>query len=388
MKNKKIDFSKYSLNLDKNEQDFFNLIQLRLNNPQTSDRTYNEILNSKKYKADFSKKYNFAEDEDLNINDTFRAMVFNHLGTTIQEIDNKSDSDKDRHIKELFENSANKNKILSYLGIMVDISPILDEDNWLMQKYVQVHNAGYNEVVPITITTGSYYEWQQFSGGHWHNDRQKVEEERIVQAQGEWIFAHGYFTFSEVLAGKADMAELKRKIDKGLAMYYEEAVGNAFTESSVALPEEYKFDGADQEALLKAIRKVEQKTNQKVIIVGEEHALQHMGYTAPINYISDKMADQMNEKGMPEKLLGRDVLPIILPDDSTMHGVLFLLPISVQKFINIVENGSPLVREYTDIQGINARQDMSIGLEIQKKVGVFITKNFIHGEFTISNYDI
>ena len=130
---------------------------------------------------------------------------------------------------------------------------------------------------------------------------------------------------------------------------------------------------------------VEMATGMDVVIMGTRTALRKVTGLQNATYISDDMKNEHYRTGMLGMWEGYELVEIaqgFKRNDMTQYlvanDVLWIMPVSEQKFIKFVNEGETQIYQVTDA---GEHMDMTYDYEFQKKIGIAMMFNVSFGMY-------
>lgn len=148
----------------------------------------------------------------------------------------------------------------------------------------------------------------------------------------------------------------------------------------------YKKTGALTADELRALcETVEMATGMNVVIMGTRTALRKVTGLQNATYISDAMKNEHYTTGMLGMWEGYELVEIeqgFKRNDMTQYlvanDILWIMPISEQKFIKFVNEGETQIYQVTDPA---QHMDLTYDFEFQKKIGIALMFNVSFGMY-------
>lgn len=194
------------------------------------------------------------------------------------------------------------------------------------------------------------------------------------------------------MIGRVDWAMFIQKIYEAFDKKVNDMVYASLTTLGDAFPaarkaQFIKSGNIDADKMITLAEDVQIANNgAQVIIMGTKAALSKLSALEPVDWISEDMKIQRNTTGKVGNWMGYQLveIPQIFEANTTNRvlsdTMLYVMPVAENKFIKLVNEGEPIIREITDS---DTNIDMTIEYEYQTKMGVGVQINRLFGTYTI-----
>jgi hypothetical protein len=224
------------------------------------------------------------------------------------------------------------------------------------------------------------------AGNHWDIRRQKLNIGDTFTVQTESLAVAIYTDFKRFLAGRLDWDALIRKVGEGFLNEVNSRIYTSFMNTISTLPTEFKATGTFDEAKLLEIAEHVQASNgyAPLVIAGTRKALSKL--TGKETLASEKMKDQLNQKGVLEYWNGYSLLTIPQSHKANTFDFmidndrLMILPANI-KPIKVVREGEPMIKEVSD--GLT-NLDQSMEYKFIDSFGVACVFNALYGMYSLA----
>lgn len=307
--------------------------------------------------------------------DKIREMFFNVLDLKPEEVTNRK----------LVRRAMKKNKDLLFEVIEDVVEDMLvqgwGEDPFFMQ-FVDVRNLADGDKNEFWTEEEITLAVAKISGDH-HN----VLVQRLGEGESYEVRANRYGAavgtdIRLFLTGRKDWSSLVSAIYKAFDKKIKDTVYAEVMNVGEKLPVASMFNKAipvdaahkaDFDDLISDVSAANDSCD--VIVMGTKTALKKIGKFTDIDWVSGNMKDKMHEDGMLGYYEGTALVEIpqrLIKKGATLERMidsnkLLVLPVSMDKFIKLVNVGDPEIVEITE-QG--ATQDDSMKFEYQQSIGV------------------
>ena len=255
-----------------------------------------------------------------------------------------------------------------------------------MMKYVDMRNLALGDKNEFYTEDDSMLSVMRISGNHHDIIRQRLGAGTKKSIETYWIGLKVYAEFERLTTGVEDWATFVNKIYEAYDNYVKQAVYDAMAAYGAEIDGSFKKTGTLTADNLRALCEVvEMATGMDVVIMGTRTALRKVTGLQNATYISDDMKNEHYRTGMLGMWEGYELVEIaqgFKRNDMTQYlvanDVLWIMPVSEQKFIKFVNEGETQIYQVTDA---GEHMDMTYDYEFQKKIGIAMMFNVSFGMY-------
>ena len=255
-----------------------------------------------------------------------------------------------------------------------------------MMKYVDMRNLALGDKNEFYTEDDSMLSVMRISGNHHDIIRQRLGAGTKKSVETYWIGLKVYAEFERLTTGVEDWATFVNKIYEAYDNYVKQAVYDAMAAYSAEIDASYKKTGTmTAESLRELCEFVEMATGMNVVIMGTRTALRKVTALQNAQFISDEMKNEHYKTGLLGMWEGYELVEIqqgFKRNDTTQYLVandmLWIMPVSAQKFIKFVNEGETQVYQVTDP---GEHMDFTYDYEMQKKIGIALMFNVSFGMY-------
>lgn len=203
-----------------------------------------------------------------------------------------------------------------------------------------------------------------------------------------WCAVKVYSEFERVVMGAEDFATFVNKMYEAYDRYVKNTLYDAMVGYATTLVGQFKKTGSLTNENLNALCDlVETATGYPVRIMGTRPALKNVTALQNAEYISNEMKNEHYKTGLLGYFEGRELIEIPQVFEKNKVGaykidntLLWIMPISEEKFIKLVNEGDTQIRAITDKDTL---MDMTYEQEMMTKLGVAVMLNSAFGVWDI-----
>jgi len=360
--------------------------RMSFSNPSTREvfaqRDLNEFVRLTVDTATNQIKSNYSADE---ANDGIREVFNEVLGIS-----------EDTSKKEL-RKAIRRHKIDIY-EIIEEIVPNLLETGWIntdfFDKFVEYKNLDAGDTNEFYVKDEVILTVSEISGGHHNLIRQRLGEGQTFSVKISHYGVKIYAEFEHFMSGKIDWATFVQKIyqafDYKMNGMLHEAIMSA---GDKVLPtsqftKTLQLVSANKDEIIELADDVGLANGCEVVFMGTKAALAKLSSIQDVNWISNDMKNERHTTGRLGVWEGYGLYEIPQAfglNDTTKKLVdnnkLLVMPLTDNKFIKVVNEGSAQFFENTDS---NKNRDMTMEAEYQQKMGVATVINRKFGQIKIA----
>lgn len=262
----------------------------------------------------------------------------------------------------------------------------INEDEFFMQ-FAEFEQVGRGDTVTFFVEDDAILTISEHAGNHWDISRQKLEGGTSFPVKTKAYALAVYGDFERFLTGRSSFATLVSKIADSVKRKMYAQVAASFASASAALPTEFKATGTYDEDKLIALYSHVEAASGSAVIVGTRNAINQIATSASINWISEKMKDDMNARGVLGEYKGMTLvqLPAVHKENTFDFAYddnqLLVLPLNNDKFIKVVKEGEDYIKEVSDN---GANQDMSYEYKYTTRFGIATVFSSLYGVYTLA----
>ena len=252
------------------------------------------------------------------------------------------------------------------------------------REFVDARNLALGEKNDFVIEDGTWISVNEFSGGTWDTDREKLNGRKKISMDTKWFYAHVYDDFERFRIGAITIETLVVKITEAFIRCADTLIASAFNDAATNLPAAFNIAfSLTTPEMRELIAKVKTYSQKNIRIMGTEMAITQLNDLAEIKY-SENMMDEVYSTGRLGKWLGNTIVEIPqafepgtynwLVDNNT----LLIVPEN-DKFIKFVDEGETISRELNE----KDNHDQTVSYQLQRKMGAGAAFGSMFGKYTI-----
>ena len=237
------------------------------------------------------------------------------------------------------------------------------------------------------------------SGNHWDLDRQRLGKGTTYSIETSTYGIAIYSEFEKLLCGLEDFATFITKIYEAIDRFVNEAIYQTLIDAAEKLPggadgvgqwvKTGALDENTRNTLIQLVEDVQMATGaSEVVIMGTRAALAKVTGLQNVEWISNEMKNERHTTGRMAMWEGIRLVEIkqgfALNDTSKRlvdDKILFVMPVTDNKFIKLVNEGDADLRE---VQDNTLNQDMTYDYRYMFSMGVGVVINLIFGEWILA----
>lgn len=272
------------------------------------------------------------------------------------------------------------------------------QDNPFFNEFVEVRNMDIGDQNVFYTEDETILTVSKVSGNHWDLDRQKLGKGTTFSVSTSWYGIAVYEEYEKLLVGISDFATFVTKLYEAVDRFVNESIYEVFVSAAAELPGGAGGSGqwvktGDLSAMTKdtfmtLIEDVQMATGMDVVILGTKAALTKLEGMQNIDWVSSEMKNERYTTGKMGFFEGIRLVEIkqgFKLNDTTQRLVddkqLFIMPVGNNKFIKVVNEGNPEMRQVNDN---TAHQDMTYDFRYMFKMGVGVQIGLRFGVWNIA----
>lgn len=256
------------------------------------------------------------------------------------------------------------------------------------QKYVDQRNLALGDKNEFYAEDNSVLSVMKVAGNHHDIIRQRLGAGTVTSISTYWCAVKVYAEFEKVITGAEDFAKFINKMYEAYDRYVKNALYDAMEGYAKNMTTAFKKTGSLDEATLNDLcDMIETATGYPVRIMGTRPALRNVGALTNAEWISNDMKNERYKTGLLGWHEGRELIEIPQVFEKNKVGsyklpnnLLWIMPVSEEKFIKLVNEGDTQLRAITDKDTL---MDMTYEQEMMTKLGVAVMLNGAFGVFDI-----
>ena len=272
------------------------------------------------------------------------------------------------------------------------------QDNPFFNEFVETRNIDIGDQNVFYTEDETLLTVSKVSGNHWDIDRQRLGKGASYSVETSWYGIAVYSEYERLLTGAEDFATFVTKLYEAVDRYVNESIYQAMLSASAQLPGGATGSGqwvktgaltaAEKQVFMQLIEDVQMATGMEVVIMGTKTALSRLEGMQDIQWVSEDMKVQRNTTGRIGYFEGIRLVEIkqgFRLNDTTQYLVddkqLFLMPVGDNRFIKVVNEGQPEMRQVNDN---TTNQDMTYDYRYMFKMGVGVQIGLLFGVYNIA----
>lgn len=353
-------------------------------------------------------------------NETEKLIAFNQLmldvangnelegGLTVKEANDKIVAKfkaiigvNEKSTKAEIRKAIRKNQQVLF-DLIEEVVPNLLQTGWqenpFFNEYVETRNLDIGDQAVFYTEDETILSVSKLSGNHWDIDRQRLGKGESYSVTTSWYGIAVYSEYERLLTGAEDFATFVTKLYEAVDKFVNESIYRAMLSAAEQLPGGSTGSGqwvktgdlteATKQTFVQLIEDVQMATGMDVVIMGTKTALSKLEGIQDINWISEDMRVQRNTTGRIGHWEGISLVEIkqgFRHNDTTQRLVddkqLFIMPVGDNKFIKVVNEGNPEMRQVND-NTVNL--DMTYDYRYMFKMGVGVQIGLLFGVWNIA----
>ena len=272
-------------------------------------------------------------------------------------------------------------------------------DNPFFNEFVETRNPEDGDKNIFYTEDNSILTVSKVSGNHWDLDRQRLGKGSTFSIETSWYGIAIYSEYEKLLTGLEDFATFVTKIYEAIDRCMNETIYQAIMDAAEKLPggasgagqwvKTGDLNDSTRSTLVQLVEDVQMATGaNEVVIMGTRSALAKVTGLQNVDWISNSMKEERHTTGRIGIWEGIRLVEIkqgFALNDTTKHlvddKILFIMPIMDNKFIKVVNEGQPEMRQ---VQDNTTNQDMTYDYRYMFKMGVAVIVNLIFGEWILA----
>lgn len=272
------------------------------------------------------------------------------------------------------------------------------QDTPFFREYCDVRNLALGDENVFTVEDDSILSVSRVADGHWNIDRQRLGAGRSFSVETATYGIGVYSEYERLLTNAEDFSKFITKIYEAIDRFVNGAIYESFKSAAEELPggaggagqwvKTGALDMAAKEKFMQLIEDVQMATGKEVVIMGTKTALSKLEGMQDINWISSEMKNERNTTGRIGFFEGIRLVEIqqnFALNDTTHRLVddkqLFIMPVSDNKFIKIVNVGEQEMRQTADMV---SNQDQTYDYRLIFRMGIAIQIGLMFGVWNIA----
>ena len=272
------------------------------------------------------------------------------------------------------------------------------QDNPFFNEFVETRNIDIGDQNVFYTEDETLLTVSKVSGNHWDIDRQRLGKGASYSVETSWYGIAVYSEYERLLTGAEDFATFVNKLYEAVDRYVNESIYQAMLSAAAQLPGGATGSGqwvktgaltaAEKHVFMQLVEGVQMATGMEVVIMGTKTALSRLEGMQDIQWVSEDMKVQRNTTGRIGYFEGIRLVEIkqgFRLNDTTQYLVddkqLFLMPVGDNRFIKVVNEGQPEMRQVNDN---TTNQDMTYDFRYMFKMGVGVQINLLFGVYNIA----
>lgn len=272
------------------------------------------------------------------------------------------------------------------------------QDNPFFNEFVETRNIDIGDQNVFYTEDETILTVSKVSGNHWDLDRQRLGKGTTFSVATSWYGIAVYSEYEKLLTGLEDFATFVTKLYEAVDRFVNESIYEAFVSAASELPggaggagqwvKTGDLGDATKDAFMTLIEDVQMATGMDVVIMGTKAALSKLEGMQKIDWVSNEMKNERYTTGRLGYFEGTRLVEIkqgFKLNDTTHRLVddkqLFIMPIGDNKFVKVVNEGQPEMRQ---VQDNVTNQDMTYDFRYMFKIGVGVQIGLRFGVWNIA----
>lgn len=272
------------------------------------------------------------------------------------------------------------------------------QDNPFFNEFVETRNIDIGDQNVFYTEDETILTVSKVSGNHWDLDRQRLGKGTTFSVATSWYGIAVYSEYEKLLTGLEDFATFVTKLYEAVDRFVNESIYEAFVSAASELPggaggagqwvKTGDLGDATKDAFMTLIEDVQMATGMDVVIMGTKAALSKLDGMQKIDWVSNEMKNERYTTGRLGYFEGTRLVEIkqgFKLNDTTHRLVddkqLFIMPIGDNKFVKVVNEGQPEMRQ---VQDNVTNQDMTYDFRYMFKIGVGVQIGLRFGVWNIA----
>lgn len=272
------------------------------------------------------------------------------------------------------------------------------QDNPFFNEFVETRNIDIGDQNVFYTEDETILTVSKVSGNHWDLDRQRLGKGTTFSVATSWYGIAVYSEYEKLLTGLEDFATFVTKLYEAVDRFVNESIYEAFVSAASELPggaggagqwvKTGDLGDVTKDAFMTLIEDVQMATGMDVVIMGTKAALSKLEGMQKIDWVSNEMKNERYTTGRLGYFEGTRLVEIkqgFKLNDTTHRLVddkqLFIMPIGDNKFVKVVNEGQPEMRQ---VQDNVTNQDMTYDFRYMFKIGVGVQIGLRFGVWNIA----
>lgn len=272
------------------------------------------------------------------------------------------------------------------------------QDNPFFNEFVEVKNIDIGDQNVFYTEDETILTVSKVSGNHWDLDRQRLGKGASFSVTTSWYGIAVYSEYERLLTGAEDFATFVNKLYEAVDKYVNESIYQAMLTASAQLPGGATGTGqwvktgdltaTTKSTFIQLVEDVQMATGMEVVVMGTKAALSKIEGMQDIQWVSEDMKVSRNTTGRIGYFEGIRLVELkqgFRLNDTTNYLIddkqLFIMPVGDNKFIKVVNEGQPEMRQVND-NTVNL--DMTYDYRYMFKMGVAVMVNLLFGVWNIT----
>lgn len=287
--------------------------------------------------------------------------------------------------------------------LIEEVVPNLLKSGWdqnpFFLEFVETRNIADGDQNIFYVEDNSLLTVSKVSGNQWDLDRQRLGKGSQFSISTSWYGIAVYSEYERLLVGLEDFSTFVTKLYEAIDRYINETIYQAMMDAAEKLPGGASGSGqwvktgalndTTRDTLIQLVEDVQMATGaNEVVIMGTKSALSKVTGLQNVDWISNDMKTERHTTGRLGMWEGIRLVELkqgfALNDTSKKlvdDKVLFIMPLMDNKFIKVVNEGDPEMRQ---VQENTVNQDMTYDYRYMFKMGVGVIVNLIFGEWILA----
>ncbi len=272
------------------------------------------------------------------------------------------------------------------------------QENPFFNEYVETRNIDIGDQNVFYTEDDTLLTVSKVSGNHWDIDRQRLGKGASYSVTTSWYGIAVYSEYERLLTGAEDFATFVTKLYEAVDRFVNESIYQAMLSAAAQLPggaggsgqwvKTGSLTAAEKTVFMQLIEDVQMATGMEVVIMGTKTALSKLEGMQNIDWVSEDMKVQRNTTGRIGYFEGIRLVELkqgFRLNDTTQYLIddkqLFIMPVGDNKFIKVVNEGQPEMRQVNDN---TVNQDMTYDYRYMFKMGVGVQIGLLFGVYNIA----
>ena len=266
--------------------------------------------------------------------------------------------------------------VTTSIGENILTSPFID-------NFVEVRNVALGDSEEF-YSEGGLLTVAKFAGNHWDTNRQMLDLGESFTLPSEWLYIHVYEDFERFLLGIIPFEKMTEKVYKSFNKYIQDRIYAQFQSVSNSVPSQFTATGNNEEALGKLCDLVQAAGGYgSLTIAGTKAALRKLANIVPDKMFASSQKEAKAMSGSIGEWEGNKLM--VIP--QTLKSGTFEFALSDKDVFILGGDVKPIKLAligdtYTDEDKTGMKNDRSIDLQVQTKIGLGMMLPEAFGKFT------